>query len=254
MRKLFMAMVLSTSLLLTGCSAGLPFSKVVFTTGFEKDEVFRIEESTCSLSEAMVYLVGTQGGYEKTFGKDIWNASTDSGTVEQRLKDSVLAKIAQIKVMNLLAQENGIELDKSEEQQAQAAAQEYYSQLTDADIAAMNGVTAGEIEEIMREQAIADKLYDYLIRDINPEISDDEARTITVEQILIKTYSLDSEGNKIPFTEGEKDAAYRRCREIFKKLLNGDSFEELMAQYNEADEGTIFFGKGEKESEFETKV
>ena len=239
-------------LMLTGCSASLPFNKVVFTTGFEKDEVFRIENSTCSLSEAMVYLVGTQEGYEKTFGKDIWNADTDSGTVEQRLKESVLAKIAQIKVMNLLAEENGIVLDKSEEQMATTAAQEYYDQLTDTDINAMNGVTVEDIQGIMREQAIADKLYDYLIRDINPEISDDEARTITVEQIFIKTYSLDSEGNKVPFTEGEKDAAYRRCREIFKKLLNGSSFEELMAQYNEADEGTISFGKGEKESEFET--
>ena len=43
-----------------------------------------------------------------------------------------------------------------------------------------------------------------------------------------------------------------RCREIFKSLLNGESFEELMAQYNEADEGTISFGKGEKDAEFET--
>ena len=239
-------------LMMTGCSVALPFNKVVFTTGFGKDEVFRIEDSTCTLSEAMVYLVGTQDGYEKTFGKDIWNADTDSGTVEQRLKDSVLAKIAQIKVMNLLARENGIELDQSEEQQVLEAARAYYDTLTDADIAAMNGVTVEDMEGIIREQAIADKLYDYIIRDINPEISDDEARTITVEQIFIKTYSLDSDGNKVPFSDGEKDAAYRRCREIFKSLMNGESFEELMAQYNEADEGTISFGKGEKDAEFET--
>lgn len=252
MRRLVTVLTLCVMLMMTGCSAALPFNKVVFTTGFEKDEVFRIEDSTCTLSEAMVYLVGTQGGYEKTFGKDIWNADTDSGTVEQRLKDSVLAKIAQIKVMNLLARENGIELEQSEEQLVMEAAQEYYDTLTDADIAAMNDVTLQDIEKIIREQAIADKLYDYIIRDINPEISDDEARTITVEQIFIKTYSLDSDGNKVPFSDGEKDAAYRRCREIFKNLLNGGSFEELMAQYNEADEGTISFGKGEMDAEFET--
>lgn len=252
MRRMIPLLTLCLMLILSGCSVSLPFNKVVFTTGFEKDEVFRIEDSTCTLSEAMVYLVGTQGGYEKTFGKDIWNADTDSGTVEQRLKDSVLAKIAQIKVMNLLARENGIELEQSEEQLVLEAAQEYYDTLTDADIAAMNDVTLQDIEKIIREQAIADKLYDYIIRDINPEISDDEARTITVEQIFIKTYSLDSDGNKVPFSDGEKDAAYRRCREIFKNLLNGGSFEELMAQYNEADEGTISFGKGEMDAEFET--
>ena len=249
-RRLFAALLL-IALTLTGCTPALPYNKVVFTTGFEKDEVFRIEDSTCSLTEAMVYLVGTQVGYEATFGKDIWNEATDSGTVEERLKESVLAKIAQIKVMNLLAVENGIVLDEAEEQQVKAAASEYFGQLSDADKEAMNNATYEDIEGIIREQAIADKLYDYIIRDINPEISDDEARTITVEQILIKTYSLDSEGNKVPFSESEKDAAYRRCREAFKSLLNGGSFEELMAQYNEADEGTISFGKGEKDAEFE---
>ncbi len=252
MKKRLTAAALLLMLILSGCSASLPYNKVVFTTGFEKDEVFRIEDSTCSLAEAYVYLVGTQSGYENTFGKDIWMAQTDSGTVEERLKESVLAKIAQIKVMNLLARENEITLDESEEQLVSAAAQEYFGQLSDADKEAMNGVTYEDIEGIIREQAIADKLYDYIIRDINPEISDDEARTITVEQILIKTYSLDSEGNKVPFSDGEKDAAYRRCREVFKSLLNGGSFEELMAQYNEADEGTISFGKGEKDAEFET--
>ncbi len=252
MRRMIPLLTLCLMLILSGCSVSLPFNKVVLTTGFEKDEVFRIEESTCSLTEAMVYLVGTQSGYEQTFGKDIWKAETDSGTVEERLKESVLAKIAQIKVMNLLAQENGITLDENEEQLVEAAAGEYFSQLTDADIAAMNGVTQEDLEGIIREQCIADKLYDYIIRDINPEISDDEARTITVEQILIKTYSLDGEGNRVPFSESEKDAAYRRCREVFKSLLNGTSFEELMAQYNEADEGTISFGKGEKDSVFET--
>ena len=33
------------------------------------------------------------------------------------------------------------------------------------------------------------QVYEYIIKDINPEISDDEARTITVDYILIKTYT-----------------------------------------------------------------
>jgi foldase protein PrsA len=252
MKKRLLAAVMAAALLLTGCSMEALDRKVVFTTGLENDEVFRIEDTTCSLSEVMLYLVNTQEGYENTFGSDIWNADTDNGTVEERLKDSVLAKVAQIKVMNLLAQENGIELDEAEESQVLAAAQEYYQGLSEADIAAMNNITQEEIEGAYREQAVADKLYDYIIRDINPEISDDEARTITLEQILIKTYSIDNNGERVPFTSAQKDEAHRRCREVFKKLLNGDSFEELLAQYNEADESTISFGKGEMEEGFET--
>ncbi len=245
-------MVISSSVLLTGCSLDALDRKVVFTTGFSDDEVFRIEDVSCSLTEMMVYLVNTQKGYENTFGSELWDAETDSGTIEDRLKDSVLAKVAQIKVMNLLAAENGIVLEEEEVNNAKAAAEEYYSSLSEADIAAMNNVTREDIVSIMSQQALANKLYDYLIRDINPEISDDEARNITVEQILIKTYTEDASGNRTEFSKAQKAAAYDRIRNVLKETWNGANFEELMAEYNEADESTISFGKGEMEEAYET--
>ncbi len=250
MRSFIVFAVLSLTFL-TGCSLDALDRKVVFTTGFSDEEVFRIEDVSCSLTEAMVYLVNTQKGYESTFGSEIWDKETDSGTVEDRLKESVLAKVAQIKVMNLLAAENGIVLEEDELQKAQEAGNEYYNSLTEADREAMNNVTLQDIVTIMEEQALADKLYDYLIKDINPEISDDEARTITVEQILIKTYSLDNNGNRVEFSDAQKAKAYDRIRNILKQIWNGANFEELMGQYNEADEGTISFGKGEMEEAYE---
>lgn len=35
-------------------------AKVIFTTGLDKDEVFRIGDAVCTLPEMMVYLVNTQ--------------------------------------------------------------------------------------------------------------------------------------------------------------------------------------------------
>ena len=255
MKRLTPLVAVAAALMLTlsGCSPSeLLDRRIVFTTGFDDGVVFRIEDMSCSLTEALVYLVNTQKGYEETFGSDIWDKETDAGTVEDRLKESVLAKIAQIKVMNLLALENEIELSQEENGLAAQAAQEYYESLTDADKEAMNNVTLEDITQIMAEQALANKLYDYIIRDINPEISDDEARTITVEQILIKTYTLDQSGERVAYSDREKNAAYNRAREILKKIWADESFEELMAQYNEADEGIISFGKGGMESVYET--
>jgi foldase protein PrsA len=242
--------VVLTASFLTGC--GMTDRKIVFTTGFSDDEVFRIEDSVCSIQEAMVYLVNTQVGYENTFGSEIWKSETDSGTVEDRLKESVLAKLAQIKAMNLLAKENEITLDESEESKALAAAEEYFSSLSDSEITAMKGVTQDDILQIMREQAIADKLYDYIIRDINPEISDDEARTITVEQLVIMTYEIDAAGEKVPLSETEKKQAYLKAKEAAAVLRSGESsFEEVSATYNEADESVLSFGKGEMEEVYE---
>ena len=106
MKRLTPLVAVAAALMLTlsGC-APMEFldRRIVFTTGFDDGVVFRIEDMSCSLTEALVYLVNTQKGYEETFGSDIWDKETDAGTVEDRLKESVLAKIAQIKVMNLLA-------------------------------------------------------------------------------------------------------------------------------------------------------
>ena len=238
--------------LLTGCGMDAFDRKIVFTTGFSNNEVFRIEDSSCSLTEMKYYLVSTQRGYEDNFGSQIWDQETDSGTVEERLKDSVLAKVAQIKVMNLLAKEKGIELDENEINESASKAAEYFDALSDEDKVAMNNLTLEDITQIYEERAVADKLYDFIIKDINPEISDDEARTITVEQILIKTYKTDASGDRVEYSAGEKDEAHRRIREIYKKLLNEEStFEELMGEYNEADESTVSFGKGELESAYE---
>ena len=249
MRKICAVLLLAV-LLLTGCG-NLSEQRVVFTTGFNDNQVFRIETAVCTLTEAMAYLVNMQEGYESTFGANIWNTETDSGTVEDRLKDSVLAKIAQIKAMNLLAKEMEIELDESEEKLAADAAKEYYETLSDADKKAMNNITVEDITAIYKEHALADKLYDYIIRDINPEISDDEARTITVEQILIKTYTLDASGKKESYDDAAKAKAKNKAEEIKKILSEGASFEETMAEYNEADEGTISFGKGDMDAAYE---
>ena len=59
-------------LLLCGCgSFDISNTKVVLTTGFDKDEVFRIEEISCSIPEIMVYLTNIQKRYEKVYGDEI---------------------------------------------------------------------------------------------------------------------------------------------------------------------------------------
>ena len=237
--------------LLSGCGKDSTPVKVVFTTGFSDSEVFRIEDTVCTLKEAKAYLVNTQKGYEESFGKDIWERSAGSGTVRDRLKDSVLAKIAQIKAMDILAEKNGITLDEKDLRKVSEAASEYYASLSDADKKAMDEITEEDIVEIYKDHALADKLYDYLIKDINPEISDDEARRITVKQIVIKTYSLDAGGNRVEYDDSKKAAAKAKADSVSAELSGGADFDKLIADYSEAEESVISFGKGEVEPAYE---
>ena len=112
-------------------------TKVVLTTGFNKDEIFRIETSACTLPEIMVYLTNIQNRYESVYGTEIWNTNVDGVTLEQNVKDIALAQIAQIKTMNLMAGRYEVELSDEEKAQAENAANAYYRSLNSTEIELM---------------------------------------------------------------------------------------------------------------------
>ncbi len=235
----------------TGCKIKDTDTKLVLTTGFKKDEIFRIETMSGTLPEIMVYLTNAQEQYESVYGEEIWKTDLNGVTLEENVKDMVLAQLAQIKTMNLLAQQHNVTLNSAEKEQARAAAAQYFSSLNDAEIEAMQ-VTQETIETLYSEFALANKVYEYIIKDINPEISDDEARTITVQNILIKTYTLDGTGKKLDFTDEVKEDARKRAEEILALAHEEDcDFEELVLTYSEGEKGTWSFGKGEMGKEFE---
>lgn len=237
---------------LCGCQTPVDGNtKVVLTTGFDKDELFRIEGISCRLPEIMVYLTNSQNQYESVYGPEIWKANAEGVTLEQNIKDTALARIAQIKTMNLLAKEHGVELSEQEMEQANAASRAYFASLNDTEKELM-GVTEETIAGLYAEYALANKVYQFIIRDINPEISDDEARTITVQHVLIKTYALDGTGAKIEYTENAKAKAYETAKEVLELARQEDTdFEELIEKYSEDNKGTYSFGKGDMEENFE---
>lgn len=237
---------------ITGCGAdNADGVKVVLTTGLGKDEIFRIETSSCTLPEIMVYLTNIQNQYESAYGNEIWSIDLGGGiTLEQNVKDIALAQIAQIKTMNLMALKYQVELDEEEKTKALSAAKVYYASLNETEIEEM-GVDEDTITRLYSEYALAEKVYQYIIKDINPEISDDEARTITVQHILLKTYAMDGTGKKIEYTQKAKEDACNTAYEVWEKAVEGEDFDELIRHYSEDDKSTYSFGKGEMDPAFE---
>lgn len=243
-----MAFALSISSL---CGCGGEDTKVVFTTGFGKDEVFRIEDESCKLDEVMVYLTTTQNQYESVYGARIWDTALDGVTLEENVKETVLAKIAQIKTMYLLAQEKNVSLDEEELAKVSEAANEYYNSLNEKEIELM-GVSLETIKKLYQEYALAQKVYEHIIQDINPEISDDEARTITVQHILIRTYTTDGAGKRVEYTDSMKQDALEQMEQIRELAVSGEhDFADLASRYSEDTVITYSFGKGEMDAAFE---
>ncbi len=249
--KKLLFLFLSMMLLLPGCQEKEKDTRLVLTTGFRRDEIFRIETMSCMMPEIMVYLTNTQNQYESVYGEEIWQTNLDGVTLEDSVKETVLAQLAKVKTMNLLAQQQGVFLNESELATAGEAAKAYYDSLSEAEREAMQ-VTEEIIENLYAEFALANKVYEYIIKDINPEISDDEARTITVQDVLIKTCTLDGTGKRIEYNESDRKDARKRIEEIANLAGQEDSdFEKLVLQYSEGEKTTYSFGKGDMEQAFE---
>lgn len=242
-------LVFGLLLSLTGCAGGETM-EIVLTTGFHRNEVFRLADRSCSLAELMVYLTTEQNLYESVYGSDIWNAAGDGEALEERLKENVLAKLSQVKAMTLLADRRGVTLQAQEEKLVQEAAAAYLESLSDTEKEAL-GVTQELAEGMYRDYALADKVYREIIGDINPEISDDEARTITVQHILIRTVTHNADGTTTPFSEEEKGRCYEEALRVREEAVSGEAFESLIEKYSDASESTLSFGKGEQEAAFE---
>ncbi len=224
-------------MILTACGndetitdSGEDVTQIVLTTGFEKDEVFRIGKNSCNTTEYMVYLTNMQNHYEAVYGKEIWRVSGNGITMEERVKENVAERIAQVKVMNLLAEEYQVVLTPEEENLILQAAKEYYASLNPTEIAALN-ITEDVVAQLYKEYLISHKVYAYIIRDINPEISDDEARSVTVDWILFRS----------PEENAEVEIS---AKTVLQQLQSGTDFYEMASQYSDDPTVSHSFGKG----------
>lgn len=246
-----LVMVCLLGVAIAGCGKNKNGSKVIFTKGLEKDEVFRIGDEVCKSSEMMVFLTTTQHEYESVYGEKIWNTSLNGVTLEDNVKDNVLEKVAQIKSMYLLAKQKGIELEETEKSFASAAAKDYFGHLTAGQKESL-GITEEQVQELYEEYALAHKVYRKVIEDVNPEISDDEARIVTVQQILIPTAERDANGKVTEFLTAQKQEQYELACDILEMAKEGKkSFEELASKYSQDPTITYSFGKGEMEPSVE---
>ncbi len=228
---------------LTGCEK----KEFVITTAFAKNEIMRINTRSCFLPEMMLYLTNMQNMYENVYGSTIWEQEVPDVPLPDRIRDMALAKIAQVKVMNLMAEEYGLELDSADENRIGIAAADYYSGLNETEKLLM-GVSYEDVEAAYREICLAEKVYDHVIKDINPEISDDEARIVTVWHILIRNKA----DNDMPYGERGLLEARETAEEALRLIESGEeSFEAVAAKYSEDPELSYTFGRGEMPEDIE---
>ena len=142
-----------------------------------------------------------------------------------------------------MAEDRGLSLDSATLNSVREAAMEYYSSLSEAEIEQF-GITEELVENMYYEMAMAQVAYDEIIKDISPEISDDEARFVKVRIIYMRTAYKNGD-SLIPYMDSDYERVYKTLSGVRDGILDGSlDFETEAMRYNEAGESVISFGKG----------
>lgn len=235
MKKKIVGVILAVVLAsgsLTGCRIGNT-EFVINTKVMNSKSVFTINNHACSVEEAKLYLCNYKNLYGNVYGVDLWDYDFGDDSLQDYVKSVTLSELSRIMCMDLLAEEQGIELDAEDRKVVKKAAEEYYKTLSKEEISYM-GISQKHLEEYYTNYALADKLYRTLINGVNEEISDDEARVMQVQQIYVSSLN--------------------KAEEVSAKLAAGENFETVASAYNEASDVETTLARGECPQNVEEKA
>lgn len=202
---------------------------IYISTGFDKNIMIKVDQTETDKLEVLIHLSDMINEYEELFGETIWSETMDGMTFEEYVVNQVRSKLTRIKCMNQMAIVRGIVLSNQEEQNVEKAAAEYIDGI-DSKVVKKLGITESRIREMYRSLVISDKLFDDLTYSVDTEISEDEARVITIQ--YIKTNTLES------------------ATQIKSRLNEGESFASLIKE-NNAYEYVYELRRGEMVENFE---
>ncbi len=240
-----LTLMLTLALLLSGCGGG----KVVLTNGFSAEDVFLINGVEAKKSELRIYLVNVRGQYSDMLGDEIWN-SQSLFQFEDSIDELALERLGKVKALCAMAEEKGITLTQEQKDTAASCAAAYEEGLSEEDKQLLQADTA-LLQNMYEQYALAQTVYTQVVNQINPEISDDDARRVQVKNILFKTWHTGEDGTRQEYSDSEKAAAKEKAEAVLLQLKAGADFDQLQKEYNEDEQDTYAIGKGEQDAAFE---
>lgn len=198
-----------------------------------KDYVVKINGKAVTVSEYKVYLYEQKMTFEETGGEDIWETAFDGVAAQDVAKQNVLSSLLFIKPAADEAARLGLELDENDGMNVMEESRELYDELMQADLIDKIGTDFDEIYNIIKENRMQSKLYDFLTKDYKlsevdfevyvQEYYEENKKNLTRVKVLYIFVSDD---------DSEKDAG-QIPEAAYEEILQGENFEDVAAKYSE---------------------
>ena len=224
--------------------------------------LFSYDGTDVTLKKAWIYAKMTAAQYESYyssyFGENFWTmdmGTDDEGnaiTFEDYVKEQVITQIKQIIVLNNKAEEVKCSLSDDDKKQCEEYAKAFAEDKSGKAILAECGATEEDMQEIYEENALASKVQEYMIKETNTEVSDDEARKTTISRVVFATTKTDDDGNTVDMTDDEKAQVLATAQKAQEELKGGKSIADIAKEqeYTKTDE-TFAAGESEEGEAFE---
>lgn len=223
----------------SGCSS----EKITFTD----NQVLRVDDRYMTQNQAMVLLCGLQKKYENTFGSEAGSLQFGNATLNQYIKEQVKNQLVQLAGLNELAETRGIVLNEEEMAVVKEAAEAFINSFTKEQQKAI-GIKKADVQELYKEYATAEKVYQQITEDVKKEISDDQARMIDIQVIF---FAFPDEEAETQSALEARNLVNATAYQVWERIAAGESFESLAAEYNNGTPTEYRIGRGEMEEAFE---
>lgn len=234
------------AMLITGCAK----KSIAFTTGLSKDTIIKIDGKTCSDKEADVYLLNLQREYESLFGNESYNKKIADKNLTEYIKEQALKQMSEIKCLNILAEKNNIKLNDEQKGLVKQAASEYMNNMGDS-AAKEFGIEYDTVENIYTQYLMANLYYQKVIDSVDKEISDDQARIITIQYMKFSTKTKDENGAEVEISSDAKNELNAKVLNSLERVGSGEDFEKVALDVSDDENVNKTIGRGEWRQDLE---
>lgn len=226
MKKRLFILVGLTALALSACKMG--DKEVLVSFSNVHNYALGIGDLKSPKNEARLYLGCFTDYYGNIGGIDV--DLSKGSTADEKIIEGAALLLSRVYSLNLYAKKNNITLTPEEEERVKTAAADFFSLITNQERKAV-GVNQGDIQAFYRRYALALKVKNQLMAEVDKNVTEDAARMM--EGYVIETTQTD------------------QATEIKRRIDAGDDFASLTQVYSEGPKTLISFGREEYPEDFD---
>lgn len=235
--------IIAASCVFSGCAKKKGIVRLEKGDITENSVVMKIGNTGVKYSEVRNYCYLLKNQYEGKFGEQLWNYKlSDKATVGDEAKQEIVNMITQLKVIKETAEDEGVSLSNEEKDEAVQDAEELMAKASEED-KKNYFLSVQSLAGLYEDNILANKMFYFATDEADTDISDDEAKQISIQYIEVITNGKDQNGTVINMDSATKTKALKRAEKIRKEALKAEDFQVFAEDNSDCAETQLICGR-----------